>query len=131
MGNGKSWRTTSDPTSSCKATSRNHWEVVVYGNYHAYPAYVVTYEVDEALADPYIQVKTDPKYLLRDDEVPADVFPPRPHTTSPKYHQDKRTGRHQGKVKDAVPLPRRAPTATDNRDGVKEEEERCSTCSIL
>ena len=54
------------PAGHTSATGRNHTEVVVYGNYYAYPAYVVTYKLSQVLPDPYQQGKG---YLICYDDV--------------------------------------------------------------
>ena len=54
------------PAGHTSATGRNHTEVVVYGNYYAYPEYVITYKLARKLPDPYQQGKG---YLLRYEDV--------------------------------------------------------------
>ena len=54
------------PAGHTSATGRNHTEVVVYGNYYAYPEYVITYKLALELPDPYHQGKG---YLLRYEDV--------------------------------------------------------------
>ena len=54
------------PAGHTSATGRNHTEVVVYGNYYAYPEYVITYKLAWQLPDPYQQGKG---YLLRYEDV--------------------------------------------------------------
>ena len=58
------------PAGHTSATGRNHTEVIVYQNYYAYPAYVVTYTVSP-LPDPYTQASG---YLRRHEEVAASLF---------------------------------------------------------
>ena len=54
------------------ATGRKHTELIVYQNYYAYPAYVITYKLDAPLPNPYQQPTG---YLLRYEDVDADIFP--------------------------------------------------------
>ena len=59
------------PAGHTSATGRNHTEVIVYQNYYAHPAYVITYNLSQPLPDPYRQ---GIGYLLKHEEVPANVF---------------------------------------------------------
>ena len=68
------------PDGHTSATGRKHTEVIVYQNYYAYPAYVITYKVSEALPDPY---KQGSGYLLKYDEIDANIFGAPPEGAGP------------------------------------------------